>query len=1572
MAYQKPHSGPPNLLARIDHEFSRSSAGDMTQDLCYSDRRNSPVAQNSLRRNDSTDDSGVFIGNIVEGRDFPEIDEDSSNSFDVDDLWEQMHAKASATASSSATSPSGASSNDLYQVSSNAAPPLQKLNQNSDEEGNDHARDVMNTPTTSGQTAERYEIQKEPSSTRQRYKQSKTTPHGVMTSILSATRLPDSPNPARKGPDDAQAQNSQHLQMNEQQNEPQHEVNRSTKPKSPNNTLKAQNKQDHLRHHSRPLSIPASNLAIKTPVTKGTITPSFFPRTAMSPAPKSAYSSPHIKSRGRPSLPPTPQTAQSRSSVVSHSPSPNPPGAASSRGVLRSDPQQSHDDNNFRRIYDPSNNCSEDQVDDPAIIAYQSDHSDTYSMSESGGSDLENAARKILRVRRSSGGNGNVIWTGFERKVDGQEKIKRNEILTAVGSYDEMRPDLGKLPLSMKYRLALQKMERKTGGIRSGKLTNSNLATNKSNIARNDLIKSKNVDENEFSGFDAVCREGNRPENDSTPSGEFICKPISTSRSPSPPSLDSVNYGNANERAEYEGFIPDSTEQSGSLSTTETPKPKKERFIQYNNYGSKTYDNDETNDSPDERLISESSYEAYFQSSSKGVNETEGYELIIDDEEDEDKECYNEGWDNTMGSYPLKHNHESMDRYEHPFIGRHERNNDTDNEFGDDEQANEDSEDDEGWGDPYTDFSPIDISQFGPAHKASIDNFKKSIRSDQQGETRGELSIGIGASDPGYVYSFDGVLPMSNADTPKVSIPNEKQESYNRINNQRKQSAQPTGGDGAGRSECDDFTRSSYPRIQQWASWSGGDGHDEVFVSDDNQSPWNKEKIEQRTSNYVTEATNIDMFAWDDDILSQSKGSEQVHLNYVDPDQPILSDGKDVNSNIKRCEKKNVRDENPYLVEGNLSTSPFLHNSRLRLEHNKMDSIGGKSFRLRGPKSPFRLRKRQGNKKDFSIKNFSDEEITSDDETGEAARTTSHYSSLFGFSFTPKMRRSRKKKNHNLKARPTESINGPEQSEESFPRRVEEVPVTDLGQNPAIPGRTLQKQGKGIPMQQDENSFIPMNSTDKSHLDSSSIVTCHNGNNAILNESTLSETTQLASNTKRKSIASNNRELSTLAAPNIVIHRARPKPLIEMPPLPPKPKPSAEPTRVETNLGENNACRSQAPLTTHQNRNNFPDKSDSDHRDNSPGDQGVPEVGLHDESGTTATFHTGSLGSLDTKQKNCRNKKQSSQSDLTDVKSSFESSAEVRTKPQPSQSNEPNSIRNVSPIPEVRVADDSSTISSFQSDSLGSLVTRRQIDSNEKHKIAKKSSPKSDASQDSVLSEIERLRRENDRLRQELENVSHMSSLSSTLHGDISYQINRAQGLQGNAYKSTLATLLEGNDNSRRNRVGRHGKEYSERTRNNLEPLIKGADFDDAGSALDTITTNSLFTTNTRTQFVRDLGCDVSSAPELLKKIALTTRTVATKVKSSAQEFQNERREGEASCSRAFDCVTTCMRKENSSKCTKKTSSSLLAEESKIIKRAAGCGNKPRDGSDPSCVGSVSTASTSGGHSNSILQKKNC
>jgi len=344
--------------------------------------------------------------------------------------------------------------------------------------------------------------------------------------------------------------------------------------------------------------------------------------------------------------------------------------------------------------------------------------------------------------------------------------------------------------------------------------------------------------------------------------------------------------------------------------------------------------------------------------------------------------------------------------------------------------------------------------------------------------------------------------------------------------------------------------------------------------------------------------------------------------------------------------------------------------------------------------------------------------------------------------------------------------------------------------------------------------------------------------------------------------------------------------------------------------------------------------------------------------------------------KNGQNKKQSSQSDLADVKSSFENNADVRTKTQPSHSNEPNSIRNVSPIPEVRVADDSGTISSFQSDSLGSLVTRRQPDSNERHHIAKKSSPTSDASQGSILSEIERLRRENDRLRQELESVSHMSSLSSTLHGDIAYQINRTQDLQGkkreDAYKSTLATLLEGNDNSRRNRVGKHGKEYSRGMRNNLEPLIRGADFDDAGSALDTITTDSPFTTNTTTQFVRDLGCDISSAPELLKKIALTTRTVATKVKSSAQEFQNERREGEASCSRAFDCVTTCMRKEKSSKCTKKTASSTLTEESSMIKRAAGYVKKPRDGSDPSCVGSVSTASTSGGHSNSILQKKDC
>lgn len=168
--------------------------------------------------------------------------------------------------------------------------------------------------------------------------------------------------------------------------------------------------------------------------------------------------------------------------------------------------------------------------------------------------------------------------------------------------------------------------------------------------------------------------------------------------------------------------------------------------------------------------------------------------------------------------------------------------------------------------------------------------------------------------------------------------------------------------------------------------------------------------------------------------------------------------------------------------------------------------------------------------------------------------------------------------------------------------------------------------------------------------------------------------------------------------------------------------------------------------------------------------------------------------------------------------------------------------------------DDCSTL---QSESLGSLVT----------KAPPAETPlRSDSSMWSGMSEIERLRRENERLRGELENRSTMSSkVSSTYVKTLQEQnellrqtiYNETRSSSDMMYKSTIATLLERDDPVQRRRRRKNSSNSPRETkaanyprhnaRKPTSPLIHGADFDD-----ESLTTYTDSIRCKKVQFTRD------------------------------------------------------------------------------------------------------------------------
>ncbi|KAL3794164.1 hypothetical protein HJC23_012871 [Cyclotella cryptica] len=227
---------------------------------------------------------------------------------------------------------------------------------------------------------------------------------------------------------------------------------------------------------------------------------------------------------------------------------------------------------------------------------------------------------------------------------------------------------------------------------------------------------------------------------------------------------------------------------------------------------------------------------------------------------------------------------------------------------------------------------------------------------------------------------------------------------------------------------------------------------------------------------------------------------------------------------------------------------------------------------------------------------------------------------------------------------------------------------------------------------------------------------------------------------------------------------------------------------------------------------------------------------------------------------------------------------------------------------------DDCSISTLQSDSLGSLVT----------KATAEKSRRSYTSQRSGMSEIERLRKENERLREELENRSEMrSGVSSTyvkalkeenehLREELISASNRYNASHNSPdvmYKSTIARLLERDDPANHRQSSRVNVSDSPRKskqhvnhRKPSAPLSNGADFDD-----ESITTQSESIRDKRFQFSRD--ADVRGGPGLLQKIA----TVADQVKSSTFDRSNsarERRTCDISLSKPLELIAACTRKD--------------------------------------------------------------
>lgn len=278
--------------------------------------------------------------------------------------------------------------------------------------------------------------------------------------------------------------------------------------------------------------------------------------------------------------------------------------------------------------------------------------------------------------------------------------------------------------------------------------------------------------------------------------------------------------------------------------------------------------------------------------------------------------------------------------------------------------------------------------------------------------------------------------------------------------------------------------------------------------------------------------------------------------------------------------------------------------------------------------------------------------------------------------------------------------------------------------------------------------------------------------------------------------------------------------------------------------------------------------------------------------------------------------------------------------------------------------DGACSISTLHTESLGSLVTL-PIPPRVR---------KTDVSVMSGFSEIERLRKENEQLREKLENRSEASSRVSSAYVKTLKEQNELLRLQLNSaksrtvrrndsdmmYKSTIATLLEQEDHTRPRRIRRkdhsNAPKKSRSAGKSANLLIHGADFDG-----ESITTYSESVEGKKVHLVRDPNCE---GPGILQAIA-------AQVKTAAQDRKNPSKKT-ISCeplSRPMELVTACSRKDRANDRLRACGSTTHSTKD-VIGRALGCIKSNHADGKPTAktkTGSVETQSDSA--SDDFIQK---
>lgn len=251
---------------------------------------------------------------------------------------------------------------------------------------------------------------------------------------------------------------------------------------------------------------------------------------------------------------------------------------------------------------------------------------------------------------------------------------------------------------------------------------------------------------------------------------------------------------------------------------------------------------------------------------------------------------------------------------------------------------------------------------------------------------------------------------------------------------------------------------------------------------------------------------------------------------------------------------------------------------------------------------------------------------------------------------------------------------------------------------------------------------------------------------------------------------------------------------------------------------------------------------------------------------------------------------------------SAKSPVEPNLKPRPGDAATPtlsNKMKSAMPLASVRDNEDDATDDKTVS-SLGSIITRESSTKASKTRVVS-----SNASASTAMSEIERLRKENDKLRQELERqavlrenerlrreldkqaVAHEAALSPhrPMHPDSGGESPRVKRNPRNGmYRSTLSSLLE--SDAKGNHHHRNLRHRGGITKNHL---MNQADFDE-----ESITTYSPTSKNGRFEFRDEFSGPMAFATS-------ATGWMASQVRNAAQGAQGQR---------SLDCFTACTRKD--------------------------------------------------------------